>query len=84
MIPVVKCKLPKVRDMIGRVATLAVNTRFRRKGLGRKLVKGLESEFRKMGLPAMDLMVDYNNPEAQALYKSEGFYEREFHLVKRL
>ena len=71
-------------EMIGRVATLAVDTRFRRAGLGKKLLQGLESEFRKMGLTSMDLMVDYKNPEAQALYKSEGFYEREYHLVKRL
>ncbi len=71
-------------DKTGRVDELVVEAAHRGKGAGRDLLETLETAFRGMGLECMDLMVDFDNEKALALYRSAGLYEREYHMIKKL
>lgn len=57
----------------GYIANVAVCPEFRRRGLGRLLVKGLLSAAEKEALEFMTLEVRVSNQAAIALYESEGF-----------
>lgn len=69
---------------IGRIDEVAVHREFRGRGVGRAMLQAMEAEFKKRGLSHADLMVDEQNAAARGLYASQGFYERELHLVKKL
>lgn len=69
---------------VARVDEVAVDRRFRGVGLGRSMMQSLFGVFQSRGYRTMELMVDAENPPAQALYKSLGFYPRQFHLLKKI
>ncbi|MDY3100754.1 MAG: GNAT family N-acetyltransferase [Porphyromonas sp.] len=49
---------------------------YRGKGIGKKLLEALAGKARVMGLPAVGLLVDFDNPKAEKLYLSQGFSPR--------
>lgn len=57
------------------IQTLAVASRSRRRGLGRTLLRALLAEAGALGVDEVLLEVRADNPEARALYESEGFAE---------
>lgn len=71
-------------EKVGRVDEVAVRRDFRGLGVGRAMMQTLLAAFHEQGYAFCDLMVDSDNPAAQALYHALGFYPREFHLVKKL
>jgi ribosomal protein S18 acetylase RimI-like enzyme len=70
---------------IGIITDLYLEPGHRRKGFGRKALSHAEDFSRAMGLRALELLVERDNVEAQALYKSFGFrpYDR-FPMSKRI
>jgi ribosomal protein S18 acetylase RimI-like enzyme len=68
----------------GRVNEIVVSSSHRKKGVAKALLSALENKFKEQGLLVMDLMVDVENPEAAALYKSFGMYPREYHMIRKL
>ena len=69
---------------IGRVDEVAVDREFRGQGAGQAMLSALAEELRKQGLPLVELMVDTDNPVAQALYEKAGFYIRQQQMIKKL
>ena len=61
---------PHPRDGWGWVATLAVDSRHRRSGVGRALLHACET---KLGLPKVRLTVRISNHIAIAMYEKEGY-----------
>jgi diamine N-acetyltransferase len=60
----------------GRVAVvtdLYLEPEFRGKGLGRKTLERIEEFCKNLGVWALELQVERDNPEAQALYRKFGF-----------
>lgn len=55
------------------VDSLAVLPKFRRQGIARKLLLAQLQRGKAMGLPQATLLVDPDNPDAQALYRQCGF-----------
>ena len=53
--------------------SLAVNTKYRGKGIAKKLLQAAIEKGEKLGLPASGLLVDKGNPLAERLYLSLGF-----------
>jgi ribosomal protein S18 acetylase RimI-like enzyme len=70
---------------IGIITDLYLEPGHRRKGYGRKALTYVEDFCRALGLRALELLVERDNVEAQALYKSFGFhaYDR-FPMSKRI
>lgn len=62
---------------------LAVDTRTRIPGVGRKLVIALATHFRDQGRSFMDLSVIHNNKEAIALYDKLGFKQVPAYCIKK-
>jgi len=60
----------------GRVASVAVLPRFRRKGIGVRLLEACEIGFAERGLTVSELEVDVGNEAAIALYMSKGYEVR--------
>jgi [ribosomal protein S18]-alanine N-acetyltransferase len=56
-----------------RIYSLAVHTRFARRGVGRALLRASEAYARRHGRSALTLEVRYDNASAIALYESYGF-----------
>ena len=52
--------------------SLAVLPKYRHQGIARKLLLATKERANKLGLP-VGLLVDYGNPESEALYLSMGF-----------
>jgi ribosomal protein S18 acetylase RimI-like enzyme len=71
-------------NKVGRVHEVAVHRDFRGQGVGRAMLTAMEAEFRKRDLSHADIMVDGRNMAARGLYDSQGYYERELHLIKKL
>lgn len=61
---------PHPRDGWGWVATIAVDPRYRRRGIGRALLKACES---KLGVPRSRLTVRMSNLGAIQLYEQDGY-----------
>lgn len=63
---------------------IAVSDKFRGKGIGRKLVKALESEMRKRRIKEYKLTVTKRNKGANAFYKALGYFKfAEFNLYDK-
>ena len=58
------------------IITLDILPRFRRRGLGRALMRNAVSAIRRKGHPAAILQVDRDNAPALALYRAMGFAVR--------
>ena len=61
---------PRPRDGWGWIATIAVNPRFQRRGIGTALLHECES---KLGVPRSRLTVRLSNAGAISLYEREGY-----------
>ena len=59
----------------GHITNIAVETQYRKLGLGKKLVEGLIKISIAMGIESMTLEVRETNIAAQNLYKQYGFIE---------
>ena len=59
----------------GSVTNIAVHPDFRRRGLGRAIVRAMLDEAKKRGIRSVFLEVRQSNEAAKALYFSEGFSE---------
>lgn len=53
--------------------SLAVLPEYRRQGIAKRLILATKERANRMGLPCVGLLVDKNNPTAEALYASIGF-----------
>ncbi len=61
---------PRPRDGWGWIATIAVNPRFQRRGIGRALLKECE---RQLGVPRARLTVRVSNHSAILMYEQAGY-----------
>ncbi len=61
---------PRPRDGWGWIATIAVDTRFRRRGVGTALLRACETQ---LGVPRSRLTVRVSNHGAISLYEREGY-----------
>lgn len=61
---------PRPRDGWGWVATLAVDSRYQRRGIGRTLLHACES---KLGVPRSRLTVRLSNHGAISMYEKDGY-----------
>ena len=59
----------------GMITELYVEARWRRFGLGRRLIDLARSFCHKSGIAKLELQVSRNNRKARAFYRSLGFYE---------
>lgn len=59
----------------GEIERIAVDSRFRRQGIGRKLMEEMEESARREGAGALTLEVRESNRAARNLYESFGFAE---------
>jgi ribosomal protein S18 acetylase RimI-like enzyme len=75
----------EVGGRMGWITDLYLEPEYRRKGYGGKALIHVEEFCRTLGLRALELLVERDNVEAQALYKSFGFraYDR-FPMSKRI
>lgn len=62
---------PRPRDGWGWVATIAVDPRYRRRGIGKALLHACES---KLGVPRSRLTVRVSNQIAISMYEKEGYH----------
>jgi len=69
---------------VGYVELIAVDSRYRRKGIGRALLKTLLNRFQSSGIDIVDLDVPAEQEAAVELYKKLGFYVRACNMRKRL
>lgn len=53
--------------------SLAVDERYRRRGIAGKLLQATKEKAARLGLPAVGLLVDKGNPNAERLYRANGF-----------
>jgi ribosomal protein S18 acetylase RimI-like enzyme len=61
---------PRRRDGWGWIATIAVDPRYRRRGIGRDLLRACE---RRLGVPRARLTVRISNTTAIGMYEKEGY-----------
>jgi ribosomal protein S18 acetylase RimI-like enzyme len=61
---------PRPRDGWGWIATIAVDPRYRRRGIGRALLHACES---KLGVPRSRLTVRLSNQTAISMYEKDGY-----------
>jgi len=60
----------------GHITNLAVDTHWRRQGLGRRLLETMETLLRKEGIERITLEVRVSNDSALSLYRRQGYRER--------
>jgi ribosomal protein S18 acetylase RimI-like enzyme len=65
---------PRPRDGWGWIATIAVDPRYRRRGIGRALLHACES---KLGVPRSRLTVRISNQVAISMYEKDGYVTTE-------
>ena len=68
----------------GWVYDLTVDAKFRRKGIGRMLLRRAYDHFKACGISSIGLMVLLDNHSARELYENEGFRERSAYVFKKL
>ncbi|CAK7325464.1 unnamed protein product [Dovyalis caffra] len=68
-----KGPLRQRRTGIAYISNVAVRERFRRKGIGKRLVAKAEAQARSWGCRSIALHCDLSNPGATKLYKGQGF-----------
>jgi ribosomal protein S18 acetylase RimI-like enzyme len=61
---------PRPRDGWGWIATIAVDSRYRRRGIGRALLHACEA---KLGVPRARLTVRISNQAAISMYEKDGY-----------
>jgi ribosomal-protein-alanine N-acetyltransferase len=61
---------PRPRDGWGWIATIAVDSRYRRRGIGRALLQACEA---KLNVPRARLTVRISNQAAISMYEKEGY-----------
>jgi len=61
---------PRPREGWGWIATIAVDPRYRRRGIGRALLHACEA---KLGVPRSRLTVRISNDTAISMYKKDGY-----------
>ena len=59
----------------GSVTNIATHADYRRRGIGRQIVRAMVSEAKKRGISSVFLEVRESNAPARELYLSEGFHE---------
>ena len=62
-----------IRLDCGRIGSVAVLDRYRGKGLGKRLLKACEKEFRRRGVARFMLEVAVDNQDAVRLYEGNGY-----------
>ncbi len=68
---------------LGGIDNIVVDERWRRQGIGRRLMETAEAHFRSEGLAALQLSVRADNQVALNLYRSLGFSIKEARLRMR-
>ena len=69
---------------VGYVELMAVDSRYRRNGIGRALMDTLLEHFQRNGIDIVNLDVPAEQEAAVQLYKKLGFYVRACNMRKRL
>ena len=69
---------------VGYIDLMAVDSRYRRKGIGRALMNTLLDHFQRNGIDIVNLDVPTEQEAAVELYKKLGFYVRAYNMRKRL
>jgi len=69
---------------VGYIDLMAVDSRYRRKGIGRALMNTLLEHFQRNGIDIVNLDVPTEQEAAVELYKKLGFYVRAYNMRKRL
>ena len=75
--PVACGGLKRLDDESGEVRRVYVAPSARGRGLGRRILRALEAHARDLGLERLRLDTGARQPEAIALFESEGFYRIE-------
>lgn len=65
----------------GWVCSVAVDPRFRRMGIARRLIQGLEDRLRQKGASYLLTLVPRENLEAQDLFEAAGFEHFPEHII---
>ena len=65
------------KTRIGHIYTIDVASKYRRIGVGLKLLEEIEKDFTKKGAEACFLEVRFNNLAARKLYRKHGYIELE-------
>jgi ribosomal-protein-alanine N-acetyltransferase len=63
------------KSYVGHVYTIDVASKYRRMGVGLKLIEAIEEDFQKRGAEACFLEVRFNNLAARELYRKNGYTE---------
>ena len=69
---------------VGYIDLMAVDSRHRRKGIGRTLMNTLLDHFQRNGIDIVNLDVPTEQEASVELYKKLGFYVRAYNMRKRL
>jgi len=69
---------------IGEITSIAVDPKYRNKGIGTELLSKLLKEFKKAGADFVVLHCPAEAKEAKKLYNKLGFEVRAYHMKKRL
>jgi len=69
---------------VGYIASMAVDSNYRNKGIGTVLLRKLLEEFKKAGADLVTLHCPAEAVEARELYDKLGFEVRAYHMKKRL
>lgn len=77
------CMMLHLRDWAF-CAGLFVDKKYRRKGIGKKLVDEAGKRLKQKGVDNVILLVDVKNKEAEKFYTREGFYKGfQFHMMTK-
>jgi ribosomal protein S18 acetylase RimI-like enzyme len=69
---------------VGEIALMAVDPKYRNRGIGTALLRKLLEEFKKAGADLVTLHCPAEAVEAKKLYDELGFEVRAYHMKKRL
>lgn len=66
------------------VSEIRVKEEYRKRGIGKELLRLVEEKTVKMGLGAIYLHAEANNPEAIGFYKAAGYFEERIQMRKEI